>query len=198
MCPNHRRSSCVHGIIYLILRERHYTHDGSNEDTVDREKGDQLMALQSGFEEDSQGSDEKYAAQRQLSPYTGLQAPNHGRSKRQNEEVDQDISNSNPEISESFIDATASGDRSVPHESDGAALKNERKDNGDKVAYRDAACDGENISEHADYAENPIIEGQEGQLEGCQSARIRDLNAEKGLLKDGSAPEKTLERYYRP
>ena len=131
-----------------------------------------------------QGSEEEDSAEGDFLPCSDLQAPDHGKSEAEDHEVDQKIGDAVPAVEVCFVDAGPVGDSLVPVVGDGAAFEYGGEKADDEVAGDDGFGTGKDYAEPADYAEEAVVQEDDGRLEGYGGAEVEYLNGHEYLFDD--------------
>ena len=129
-----------------------------------------------------QGSEEEDSAEGYFLPCTDLQAPDHGKSETEDHEVNKKIRDAVPAVEVCLVDAGAVGDCLVPVVGDGAAFEYGGEQADDEVAGDDGFGAGEEYTEPADYAEEAVVQEDDGRLESYGGAEVDYLNGHEYLF----------------
>ena len=133
-----------------------------------------------------QSSEEEDSAESYFLPCTDLQAPDHGKSEAEYHEVNKKIRDAVPAVEVCFVDAGPVGDSLVPVVGDWAAFEYGREEADDEVAGDDGFGAGKDYTEPADYAEEAVIQEDDGRLESYGSAEVDYLNSHEYLFNNSN------------
>lgn len=151
--------------------------DGGDEDTVPTNNPVSALCQRRGERGARvQGPEEEDAAQGSFLTCTDFQAPDHGKREAEDHQIDEEIRDAVPAVKVGFVDAGTVRDGLVPVVGDGPAFKDCREKAGNEVAGDDGLGGGEDEAEPADYAEEAVVQENEGCLEGYGGAEVEDLN----------------------
>lgn len=150
--------------------------DGGDEDAVGI--SNDVSALCPRFRVEGacvQGSEKKDAAQANFLAYSDFQAPDHGEGETEDHKIDKKIGDAIPAVKICFVDARTVRDALVPVVGDWRAFEDGSEKAGNEVAGDNAFGQGEETAEPADYAEQAVVQENEGGLEGYGGAEVEDL-----------------------
>lgn len=122
-----------------------------------------------------QGSEKEDAAQGSFLTCTYPQAPDHGEGETENHQIDEEIGDAVPAVEVCFVDAGSVRDVLVPVVGDGRAFEDGREKANDEVAGDNAFGEDKENAEPADYAEQAVVQENEGGFEGHRGAEVEDL-----------------------
>ena len=129
-----------------------------------------------------QGSEEEDSAESYFLPCTDLQAPDHGESEAEDHEVNKKIGDAVPAVEVCFVDTGPVGDSLVPVVGDWAAFEYGREEADDKVAGDDGFGAGKEYAEPADYAEEAVVQEDDGRLDSYGGTEVDYLNGHEYLF----------------
>lgn len=129
-----------------------------------------------------QGSEKEDAAQGSFLAYTDFQAPDHGEGETEDHEIDEEVGDAVPAVEFCQIDAGPVRDVLVPVVGDGRAFEDGRDKTDDEIADDDAFSADKEGAEPADYAEQAVVQENEGGLEGYGAAEVEYLYGQEHLF----------------
>ena len=118
---------------------------------------------------------------------TDLQAPDHGKSEAEDHEVNKKIGDAVPAVEVCFVDAGPVGDFLVPVVGDGAAFEYGGEKADDEVAGDDGFGAGKEYTEPADYAEEAVVQEDDGCLDSHGGAEVEYLNSHEYLFNNSDS-----------